>query len=302
MDVGTPPSSHAASPLSVAEERALQPQDTFKECHDCPEMLVVPPGSFMMGSPESEPERESWQKGTESPQIKVTVARPFAAAKFSVTRGEFAKFVNQTGYEIEDGCYAYSGSEWRLQRTLSWRSPGFTQDDQHPVVCVNWDDAKAYVAWLSHKTGATYRLLSEAEREYVTRAGTTTPFWWGTSITPRQANYNGNSTYAGGGLAGEYRRRTVPVDSFEANPFGLYNVHGNVWEWTEDCWNESNADNPANGSARVTGDCSHRVVRGGSWGSLAWRLRAAVRGWDSTDVRDYFYGFRVARKLKPWPL
>ena len=141
----------------------------------------------------------------------------------------------------------------------SWRAPGFAQDDRHPVVCVNWNDAKAYAEWLSSKTGKTYRLLSEAEREYVTRAGTTTPFWWGTSITPQQANYNGNFLYAGGGSKGEYRQRTVPVDSFEPNPWGLYNVHGNVWEWTEDCWNASNSGNPGNGSARTTGDCRLRV-------------------------------------------
>ena len=132
------------------------------------------------------------------------------------------------------------------------------------MVCVNWNDAKAYVAWLSKTTGKTYRLLSEAEREYVARAGTTTPFWWGATISTSQANYDGNYTYAGGSK-GEWRKATVAVDSFAANPWGLYNVHGNVWEWTEDCWNEKNAGNPGNGSARTNGDCGCRVLRGGSW-------------------------------------
>jgi formylglycine-generating enzyme required for sulfatase activity len=116
---------------------------------------------------------------------------------------------------------------------------------KHPVINVNWDDVKAYAAWLSRKTGKSYRLLSEAEREYVTRAGSTTPFWWGSSITPKQANYDGTAEpYRGGGSKGEYRRRTVPVDSFEPNLWGFYNVHGNVWEWTEDCWNFSTGATP----------------------------------------------------------
>jgi formylglycine-generating enzyme required for sulfatase activity len=132
-------------------------------------------------------------------------------------------------------------------------------------VCVNWYDAKAYATWLSKTTGNDYRLLSDAQREYVTRAGTTTPFWWGTSITPAQANYLGTQVYSGGGSLGEFRRRTVPVDSFEPNPWGLFNVHGNVWEWAEDCWNDSNSFNPGDGTSRTQmGSCDRRVTRGGS--------------------------------------
>ena len=129
---------------------------------------------------------------------------------------------------------------------------------KRPVINVNWEDAKAYTAWLSRKSGKTYRLLSEAKRENVTRAGTTTPFWWRSSITPKQANYNGNHTYAGGGSKAEYRQRTVPIDSFEPNPWGLYNVHGNVWEWTADCWNGSNSGNPGDGRPRTIGTCTQR--------------------------------------------
>ena len=145
----------------------------------------------------------------------------------------------------------------------------------------------------------TYRLLSEAEREYVTRAGTMTPFWWGVSITPAQANYDGNSTYAGGGSKGEYRQRTVPVDSFDANRWGLHNVHGNVWEWTEDCWNDTNSGNPGNGSARTAGDCGNRVVRGGSWSYFPRSLRAAYRYRLATVSRGVNLGFRLARTLNP---
>jgi formylglycine-generating enzyme required for sulfatase activity len=157
------------------------------------------------------------------------------------------------------------------------------------------DNAKAYSTWLSRKTGKTYRLLSEAEREYVTRAGTTTAFWWGPSITPKQANYKATATYQGGGFEGEYRQRTVPVDSFEPNWWGLYNVHGNVWEWTEDCLNDSNTGNPGDGDARIVGDCSRRVLRGGSWLDAPQLLRAAYRYDFHTNFRSYVTGFRLAR-------
>jgi formylglycine-generating enzyme required for sulfatase activity len=161
---------------------------------------------------------------------------------------------------------------------------------------VSWDDAKLYIDWLNAKTGKSYRLPSETEREYVTRAGTTTPFWWGAAITPKQANYDGEELH-NGAEKGEFRRQTVPVDSFEANPWGLFNVHGNVMEWTEDCWNDSNQGNPENGSARTTGDCSTRVVRGGSWASFPQSLRAAYRGRVSSDYRGRSFGFRLVKSL-----
>jgi formylglycine-generating enzyme required for sulfatase activity len=156
---------------------------------------------------------------------------------------------------------------------------------------VSWDDARKYVAWVNSKTGKTYRLLSESEREYVTRAGSTTPFWWGSSITPKQANYDDRGF--------ESRHKTMPVDSFAANPWGLYNVHGNVWEWTQDCWNDSNDRNPGDGSASSSGDCSRHALRGGSWVSYAAGLRAASRVWYAVNYRGSRNGFRVARTLTP---
>ena len=143
---------------------------------------------------------------------------------------------------------------------------------RRPVINVSWDDAKAYVAWLSNKTGKTYRLLSEAEREYVTRAGTTTPFWWGSSISTSQANYDGTNTY-GSGVKGEFRHETLPVDSFQPNPWGLYQVHGNVWEWVEDCYHESYAGAPSDGSAWTFEDCS-RVSCAAVLGSTIQRASA----------------------------
>jgi formylglycine-generating enzyme required for sulfatase activity len=168
---------------------------------------------------------------------------------------------------------------------------------KQPVINVHWNDAQAYLKWLSNKTGQKYRLLTEAEREYATRAGTFTPFWWGPKITPEQANFDGAREYRGGGTKGSFRQRTVPVDSFKPNSWGLYNVHGNVWEWTQDCWNSSNDGNTGDGNARITGDCFRRVVRGGSWGDNPGYMRAAVRTSLRTDYRNNNVGFRVARTL-----
>ncbi len=159
--------------------------------------------------------------------------------------------------------------------------------DAFPIVGISWDDARAYVAWLSKASGASYRLPSEAEWEYACRAGSVTPFWWGSSISPHQANYDGNYTYEGGGSRGEYRKRTVPAKHFDANPWGLYQVHGNVWEWCEDLWHDSYADKPgslkASGAAWTTGDGGPRVLRGGSWGSIH---RTSARPTATTTARS----------------
>jgi formylglycine-generating enzyme required for sulfatase activity len=258
----------------------------------CPELVVVPSGEFTMGSPDNEPERD-----TNETQVKIVFARPFAVGRFAVTRGEFEAFAKATGYKV-DACDIMTGNTWTHTAGKSFRDPGFAQDDRHPVVCINFDDAKQYIAWLAKTTGKDYRLLSDSEREYVTRAGTTTPFWWGHAISPTQANYDGSTYYKGGGLKGEYRKRTVTVDTFPANAWGLYNVHGNVWELTQDCWNDSNEGNPGDGSAR-DGDCERHVVRGGSWWSGAFALRAAYRGAFTVPIRYSNEGFRVARSLTP---
>jgi formylglycine-generating enzyme required for sulfatase activity len=268
------PSSSGVTPLSPERERALNPKDSFKECDKCPEMIVVPAGSFTMGAPDS----EQGHMATELPQHRVTIAKSFAVGRFAVTFDEWDACV------ADGGCNGYTPSDQGWGR------------GQQPVINVSWDDAKAYVAWLSKKTGKTYRLLSEAEREYVTRAGTTTPFWWGGSISTSQANYNGNNTYAGG-ENGEYRQKTVPVNSFAPNPWGLYQVHGNVWDWVEDCHDDSYLGAPSNGAAWTSGDCGRRAVRGGSWHSSPQLLRSADRGWLPTEVRSSGVGFRLGRTL-----
>ena len=188
-------------------------------------MVVVPAGSFTMGSP---PAEEVAIEREREDEVRVAIAEPFAVGRFAVTRGEFAAFVAATGHKIDGDCYRLAGTRSQREAGADWRSPGFAPNDRHPVVCVSWHDARAYAAWLSALTERSYRLLSESEREYVTRAGSTTPFWWGAGISTDLANYDGTIAY-GSGAQGERRNGTVPVDSFSANGWGLYNVHGNVW-------------------------------------------------------------------------
>jgi formylglycine-generating enzyme required for sulfatase activity len=269
-----PSLSHDA-PLSPEQEAALKPRDGFKECATCPQMLVVPAGNFTMGSPDDEPGRNPDEN-----EVPVTIAQPFAVGKHAVTFDEW------------DACTAGGGCNADVPNDAGWGR------GLRPVINVSWKDAKAYTAWLSHKTEKTYRLLSEAEREYVTRAGTTTPFWWGSSITPKQANYNSSYLYQGGGSKGAYAAQTVPVESFAPNPWGLYQVHGNVWEWTEDCWNDNNRGSLDNPAARTpSADCDRHVVRGGSWYDSPVFLRSASRGNYPSDSRSDSIGFRVARIL-----
>jgi formylglycine-generating enzyme required for sulfatase activity len=268
----------------------------FKDHERGPEMVVVPVGNFTMGSLKNEPER----KDNESPFRQVTIASPFAVGRHAVTRGQFAAFVKDTDHKIDKGARVYKGTEWHDDHNASWRCPRFTQDDGHPVVCINWDDANAYASWLTEVTGKIYRLLTEAEREYVTRAGTTTPFWWGSSIFPRQANYNCNYGYGVGSKKGKWKKATVSSGNFTANPWGLYNVHGNVWEWCEDDWHDTYDGAPTDLSAWLQNEVQGcRVLRGGSWISTPDELRAAFRFWFSAEFRYFNVGFRIGRTLSP---
>jgi len=208
-----------------------------------------------MGSPENGIGRAR----SEGPQHKVTFAHQFAVGRFSVTFDEWDACIT------DGGCNGYSPPDQGWGR------------GRRPVINVSWNDVKAYLAWLSRKTAKSYRLPSEAEREYVTRAGTTTPFWWGSSITTSQANYRGTEIYGDNGVRGEFRNQSLPVDSFTPNPWGLYQVHGNVSEWTEDCWHDNYVDAPTDGSAWITPDCDKHVRRGGSMGSSPSFLRSAFR-------------------------
>jgi formylglycine-generating enzyme required for sulfatase activity len=257
-------------------------------------MVVAPSGSFTMGSPAGEPGRET----SEGPQHQVAIAEPFAVGRFTVTRGEYETFVRETNHPMDKGCFTWVGS-WKFDSGKDYHAPGFPQSDGHPVVCVNWEDAKAYAAWLSQKTGKNYRLLTEAEFEYVARAGTRTPFWWGTSLTADRANYHATMVYAGGGQPGDYRAGTVLAKTFAPNPWGLYQVHGNALEWVEDCWNDTYNGAPADGAANETGDCGKRGVRGGCWICYPQYLRSARRSGRASGARGNNFGIRVARSIAP---
>ena len=257
-----------------------QPGKTLRDCEQCPEMVVVPAGSYMMGSPDGEEGRSIFEGPV---QHEVTIATPLAVGKYEVTFAEW------------DACVAAGGC------THQPSDEGWGRG-KRPVINVSWDDIQQYVKWLSGETGQAYRLLSEAEWEYVARAGTTTPFHTGATISPAQANYDGTSTY-GSGQKGAYKEKTVPVGSYAANGFEVYDVHGNVWEWVADCWNDSYAGAPSDGSAwtsgNTSGNCSLRVLRGGSWFGLPEYLRSAFRYGLDTGLRRYDIGFRLARTLTP---
>jgi formylglycine-generating enzyme required for sulfatase activity len=257
-----------------AEADVLRPGRAFRDCPECPEMIVVPAGSFVMGAPAGEAGRFD----REGPRRKVTIERPFAAGKFEVTFAEW------------DVCVAAGGCKHKPDDERWGRG-------ERPVINVSWNDVtREYLPWLSAKTGNTYRLLTEAEWEYAARAGTTTPFSTGSTITIDQANFNGNYTY-GGSAKGVYRRKTIEVGSFKPNAFGLHDVHGNVWEWVHDCYRDSYAGAPSDGSAVPDAQGCSRILRGGSWDGYPEVLRSGDRTRDRPGVRGNGDGFRVARTL-----
>ena len=271
---GGPASKTAARPLAAEEAATLaqSPGQVFRECENCPQMVVVPAGSFTMGSLVREPERS----GDEGPQRPVTIGKPFAAGMFPVTFGEWAVCAD------EGGC---KGN--RVPSDENWGR------SERPAVNVSWNNAKEYISWLNWKTnGGHYRLLSEAEWEYAARAGTTSRFSWGDGLGEGNANCAGCSSQWD-------KKQTAPVTSFAPNRFGLFGMHGNVWHWTEDCWHQSYDGAPAEGVAWVTENCSGRAARGGSWSSTPKNIRSAARNSVSASYSDSEFGFRVARTLVP---
>lgn len=284
---------------------ASAPRATFRDCGVCPEMVTVPAGSFVMGSPRSE---KVWAAGhglsfpavaDEAPQHHVSLAA-FALGKYDVTRAEYAAFVRETKYSAPDTCGRDSFTT-KQQPGVSWRNPGFHQTDRDPVVCVSWRDAQAYVAWLNEKTrNGRYTLPSESQWEYPARAGTATKFWWGDDADraaafawykPSQArNFAWHTSYSAAG--------THPVGLKPPNHFGLYDVVGNVWQWTQDCYAGSYAGAPNDGRPVEIGNCSLRSDRGGSWLYPVALLRSAARERNRAGFRDVIMGFRVAKILR----
>lgn len=280
-----------AEPSGLAERE-------FQECADCPVMVAIPAGRFTMGSPTE----ESGRFDAEGPQHPVSV-KAFAMAKHQVTSEQFLAFLRDTGYR-PGPCQPALGLGWSSPGRGLAHPPGGVAPPDWPATCLSWNDAEAYIAWLNGKvrtegrvrvTGpGPYRLPSEAEWEYAARAGTQTARWWGDAIGTNNANCNGCGSRWDG-------RELAPVDAFVANPFGLAGMLGNVWQWTADCWNESYIGAPSDGSAWLAGDCSRRVLRGGSWSNNPLFVRSAARSKARAVGGDGDYstyaGFRIARTL-----
>ena len=273
-----------------------RPDRSFRECPDCPAMVGIPAGTFVMGSPT----KESGRFQNEGPQHMVAV-KAFALGKYPVTNEEFLAFLQATGYQPTE-CNGRLGIGWHSPGEGRAYSPFVVEPRRWPAFCLDWKDANAYIAWLNgrlHKARPEikknpYRLPSEAEWEYAARAGTATMRWWGDDIGKNKANCNGcGSSWDDKELA--------EVDSFAANPFGLYGMLGNVWEWTADCWHKSYVGAPKDGRPWREKTCTKHVLRGGSWNNLPVFVRSAARMGGAEDGGEYDYsslaGFRVARTL-----
>jgi formylglycine-generating enzyme required for sulfatase activity len=293
----TQPAPREAAPPTAASVPAEPPpllRDPFLDGSGAgPELVVLRAGRFQMGSPEHERKiamlcgaQKNWL-ARETPQHWVGIGRPFAMGRYPVTVGEWRAFVEASG--------------WQPDGEVDWSAPGFAQTDLHPVVGVTWGDAQRYVGWLGERTGQRYRLPSEAEWEYACRAGTKTAFSFGDAIDTTLANYDGNFTW-NGGQRGEYRRGTTPVTQFAPNPWGLHDMHGNVWEWVQDVMHDSYEGAPLDGSAwEEGGERARRILRGGSWLYNPRYLRSALRNGFSAVMANDIVGFRVVRELPAEP-
>ncbi len=305
LDTTPPLGDQAEADIVITQKLAQTCQQAGN--NQAPTLVAIRPGHFLMGSADDEPDRQA----NEGPQRLVTIPKPFAISRCEITVGQFRQFVEEAQYYTTaekngKGCLIWNADKKQGEQVSerNWKNPGFTQTDQHPVVCVSWDDAQAYVHWLSRKTDAPYRLPTEAEWEYAARGGTRTTRFYRDNHQCSYANGLGQEAQtiaASDWVLADCRDpyvNTAPVASFAANPFGLFDLLGNVAEWTQDCWH-SNYDNaPKDGSAwleKDEGNCGIRVVRGGSWNNDPLDLRSANRGRLGTDVAGNLLGFRISR-------
>ena len=283
-------------------------------------MVVLPRGEFLLGSSDAEVsalKRRHPEAGEvfdrELPQRKVAITETIAVSRTHVTRGEFAAFVKATGHQVAPGCMSHTQQNWRIDPQRSWRAPGFEQDDTHPVVCVSWRDAKAYASWVAQRSGKSYRLLSETEAEYAIRGATLAsaqPSYFFGSDAARLCEHGnvGDLTGADALVFWDIVRvaqcrdgfvHTAPAGRFKPNPFGLLDVHGNAWTWTEDCENPNHLRHTGEAGPRTTGNCSERIIRGGAWQDVVVLQRSASRYAQKADTRDDNTGFRIAVTLSP---
>ena len=250
--------------LFAGTAMATELLEKFSDCARCPELVRVPAGSFIMG--------HDGRNKIEGPAHTVTFAKPFTMGVYEVT------FDNWQACFDGGGCASVPDDH-------KWG------EGTRPVINITWQDAQTYLEWLSKKTGQRYRLPSEAEWEYAARAGTTTDYWWGDEIGENLGNCRDcKSPWS--------KHSSAPVGSFAANPFGLYDVHGNIWEMTQDCWNKDHAGASVSGAARLTGDCQFRVMRSGSWYYFSKNLRSSWRFRNDARIKSYGVGFRVLREMR----
>lgn len=269
----------AKAKQKAADDLARAGLQHFKDCSVCPEMVMVPNGRFIMGSPPNEPGHQSH----EGPQVYITFKKPFAISRMEITRRLYDIFLAETGYEPNATC---TGAR-KGRKDLSYGDPGFSQSPGHPAVCLAFRDAKAYTGWLTEKTGKLYRLPSAAEWEYAARASTETAYHTGSGIGPLRANFSPSGSPSNG---------TRPAGSFTANLYDLHDVHGNAAEWVQDCWHDDLNVAPSNGVALSVGfRCSERIVKGGSWHDPETAIRSASRWKVPEKHTDNRIGFRVAR-------
>jgi formylglycine-generating enzyme required for sulfatase activity len=282
-----------------------------RDCPVCPELALAPPGTFLMGSMPDALERDPVTG--EVPAVAISMARPFLVSRHEITVGEFRRFVEATGSEPAPGCRVWLGGQWVHERDRGWRDPGFAQSpqDNEPVVCVNWEDARAYAEWLAKESGKRYRLPSEAEWEYVARGGTSFPRFWGErdshegvamSLACDFANVYDSSAVATHRLPWPNARcddgaaGLAPVGRYKPNAFGVFDIIGNAREWVMDCFTASYAGRPQDGRAwSWQGGCELKGVRGGSWASRPLDARAPARGAVAASFRQSDLGFRVVR-------
>lgn len=292
------PAPGAAPPPASASAPDVVPGAVFRDCPDCPEMAAVAGGRFAMGSPSDEPRRVA----EEGPETPVTVA-PFAIGRTEVTRAQFRAFMEASGYDRPSGCWHWA-LVWLWDGARSWQNPGYAQTDDHPVVCVNWHDARAYAEWLSAKTGERYRLPTEAEWEYA--AGADAPPAWVRNMGQACAAANVYDQTAVAAYGGWFETApcvdgqalTSPVASYPPGPNGLVDMIGNVREWTGDCWTPTHRGRPTTSATRQDGDCGQRVVKGGHFASPVAEARPSSRIAGIADHPNVYMGFRVARDLR----
>lgn len=302
-------SSVLGANVSASEARPLRLFEHFRDCNICSEMVVIPAGKFMMGATDAEyknHEQYMYSYRLETPRHEVHV-KSFAIGKFDVTRGQFAEFARETNFDGR-GCRIFNGSSWIFSRYASWENPGFTQTNNDPVVCVSWDDAQKFIAWLNHKAAryghASYRLPTEEEWEYAARAGTTTATYWGDEAFQQCKHENARDLSTArlnpdvpNAKCDDGFVTTSPVGSFEPNPWVLYDMLGDAYQWVSDCSHVGYSTNPSQSPLSAI-DCSMREARGASWATIPFDVRSASRIAEKTSARRSVIGFRLTVDLR----